>query len=231
MDQIRKKRVLHRSAYRQTPRAARGLGFLLRSALLLVALAGFAGVIQYFLSHLVQNPPDRVLELGSDDVDPETTLAARALLRQNLLNPLLTFRLLIEARTKLSGPVLADAERLLRDEKFPPSVEALARGLEQGLEDGQVAAFTFWIQSVGKPETKEVDLRLNDVDLGHFALSAERSSVTLIGRRNEEYSLQITALGPGRTTLRAETATSVAETRSLRPGEHYTWFVTVRGAG
>ncbi len=231
MGQNRKKRELHGSADRRTPRAAKGLGFLLKSALLLVALAGLAGLIQYFISAMVRNPPDRVLELGSDDIDPETTLAARALIRQNLLNPLLTFRLLMEARKELTGTVLADTERLLKDEKVPASVESLARHLEQGLENGQVAAFTFWIESVGKSESKTVDLQLDDVDLGHFALGAERSAVTLIGRRNEEYRLQITALGPGRTALRAETATSVADTRSLRPGEHYTWLVTVKGAG
>jgi hypothetical protein len=214
---------------KRSPVAALWVRWRLKLVLCLSAVAITAAVLGYLWGSLSRDRQNRVLVLGNEDIDPETTVTSRALLKQNLLNSQVALRLLSEARNTFTGPVLAHCERSLRNGRIDPSLEPLARKLEQNLDIGQAAAFTFWIQPNDQATPGTIDLQIDGIDLGPFVLGSERSPVTIISRTNETSRLRITSLGPARVLVRAETATSEAATRSLCPGEQYWWDIVIQG--
>jgi hypothetical protein len=212
-----------RSSHRSTLSLGRWLGSALRWLFGLGLILFVVLVALRVREYTSREPTNRTLVLGVQDIDPETTMAARSLIKQNLLNPVLALYLLSDVRRSLFGSALAAGELSLKNGKVDASVEPLARGLEKSLDTGQAAAFTFWISPQENSSTERIALQIDNVELGEMTIGPERSAITLIQRKNRQAKLKITALGPQPLVVRAQTAASEAETRELRPGEQSSW--------
>jgi hypothetical protein len=206
----------------------RFFGWLTAAALL--CAAGFAVLVltRNFIDD--SNPGKKILELTSQDIDPETTLVEKNLLRQGQIDARLAIALLPGARQQLSGDALQQAERALQDNRMVKSLEPLAKQWSNDFDTGKAAAFVIWISEDESQKGRGVELLLNGVPLGHFAIESSRSAITLVERSEFASRLEIRGVSDsdGGVVFRAETATSQAETRHLSKGKSDFWQIMVR---
>jgi hypothetical protein len=176
------------------------------------------------------NPPNKVLELTDQDVDPETTLVEKNLLKQNQIDARLAEAIWMDARDQLAGPALQEAKQALARIQICPQLEPVVRRWAQDFESGKAAAYTIWVADDDQQHGNLVDLRLNGVPLGQYAIEGKRYAITLVQRSGVTLNMQITGIvgARGGAVLRAETATSAAGTKHLREGKTDFWQVVVR---
>jgi hypothetical protein len=199
-----------------------GFGAVLFGAVLLLLLTGTG------LDDL--NPPNKVLELTDQDVDPETTFAEKNLLKQNQIDARLAEALWMDAREQLTGSALQEAKQALVKTQTCAPLEPIVKRWAQDFETGKAAAYTIWVADDDQQQGNIVDLRVNGVPLGQYAIEAKRYAITLVQRSGVTLNMQITAVvgSKGGAVLRAETATGAAGTRHLRPGKTDFWQIIVR---
>src|ERR1700746_1245328 len=77
------------------------------------------------------DPSKKILELTSQDIDPETTLIERSLLKQGQIDARLAIALWSEARQQLSGDALRAAQQALKENKIVPVLEPLTWRLDR----------------------------------------------------------------------------------------------------
>lgn len=208
---------------RRVPYAVRGL--------LLAGLVAVLAVSLFLLAPSLFDVSDsgrKTLELTDQDIDPETTTVAKTLLKQNQLSQSMAPQLLIQARLKLSGNDLLEAENAVRLGRLSPALMPLAKSLADDLENGKAAAFTIWVEPDDEAQGQAVDIRLDGVDLGKFDVSNNRYAITLIYRTGSTSRIQLTGANESSTVFKAETASSEARTRRLRMGKSDFWELIVR---
>ncbi len=176
------------------------------------------------------NPAHKILELTAQDIDPETTAAERNLLKENKIDARLAAILWGDARRQLSSTSLKEAQRALSEMQINPSLEPLLKQLAADFGTGKAAAFTIWVAEDESQRGNTLDLQLDGVPLGRFSIEESRYAITVVERTGQSIRLVITAAsGANRgAVFRAETATSEAETRHLRPGSSDTWQLMVK---
>ncbi|MGA8657247.1 MAG: hypothetical protein WB586_13965 [Chthoniobacterales bacterium] len=197
-------------------------------------LAGLVAALAVGLSVLAPSLFDsadsgnKTLELTGQDIDPETTTVAKTLLRQNQVSRSVAPELLIEARQKLLGNDLLEAENAVRLGRLSPALAPLAKNLADDLENGKAAAFTIWVEPDDEAQGQAVDIQLAGVDLGKFDVSSNRYAITLIYRTGSTSRIQLTGVNDSPAVFKAETASSEARTRRLRMGKSDFWELNVR---
>lgn len=176
------------------------------------------------------NPPNKVLELTDQDIDPETTLAEKNLLKQNQIDARLAEALWMDARKQLTGSALQEAKQALVKTQTCSQLEPIVKRWAQDFETGKAAAYTIWVADDDQQHGNTVDLRLNGVPLGQYAIESSRYAITLVQRSGVTLNLRVTGVvgARGGAVLRAETATSAAGTRHLGPGKTDFWQIIVR---
>jgi hypothetical protein len=199
------------------------------------AIAGIALVaIAVLLAISARNddvdPAHKVLELTSQDIDPETTAAEKNLLKMDQIDLCLAAALSRDARRQLSGTALQEAQRALAQGQVNPAVAPLVKQLAAEFAAGKAAAFTIWVAEDESQAGNAVNLQLDGVPLGKFSIEQNRYAITLVGRMGQSLRLQITGASDANraAVFRAETATSNAKTRHLRAGRNDEWQLVVR---
>jgi hypothetical protein len=218
--------VLRTRHYKEVHRPVRSFGRgILFGGLVAALAAGWLVLAPEFFDHA--DSGSKTLELTDQDIDPETTTAAKTLLRQNQVSPSVVPALLIEARQKLSSNEFLGAENALRQGRISPALAPFAKSLADDLENGKAAAFTIWLEPDQDAKGQAVDIRLDGVELGVFDIS-NRFAITLVYRTGSTPRVQLTGANQNPTVFRAETASSEARTRRLRIGKNDFWDLTVR---
>ena len=176
------------------------------------------------------DPTKKVLELTSQDIDPETTLIERSLLKQGQIDALLAIALWSEAQQQLSGDALRVAQQALKENKIVPVLEPLTKRLLSDFDVGKAAAFVIWIVEDESQKGGAVELQLDGIPLGNYAIESNRYALTIVERSDLYSRLEIKGLSDrnGGIVFRAETATSQAETRHLSKGRSDSWQIFVR---
>jgi len=176
------------------------------------------------------DPTHKVLQLTSQDIDPETTATEKILLKKDQIDSPLAAALWRNARQQLSGTSLQEAERALRDGHIRPVLEPLTKQLAADFDAGKAAAFTIWVVEDEAQRGNAVDLQLDGVLLGKFAIEQNRYAITVVEKVGESLRLEITGASEANraATFRAETATSEAVTRHLQPGRNDAWQLVVK---
>jgi hypothetical protein len=177
------------------------------------------------------NPANKVLEVTDQDIDPETTLAAKTLLKQNQIDSRIATILWTDAQQQLTGTVLDEAEQGLRKNQVNAALQPLVKKLADDFEAGRAAVYSIWIRDEDQQAGASVDLQLNAVPLGRFAIEANRYAITLVQRIGAASQIRIIGIKEvhGGTVFRAETATSEAETRHLHPTRSDTFELVTKG--
>ena len=176
------------------------------------------------------DPSKKILELTSQDIDPETTLIERSLLKQGQIDARLAIALWSEARQQLSGDALRAAQQALKENKIVPVLEPLTRRLVSDFDVGKAAAFVIWIVEDESQKGGAVELQLDGIPLGNYAIESNRYALTIVERSDLNAHLEIKGLSDRNSGIvfRAETATSQAETRHLSKGKSDSWQIFVR---
>jgi hypothetical protein len=176
------------------------------------------------------NPAKKTLELTEQDIDPETTLIEKNLLRQGQIDARLAIALWPDAKQQLSGDALRLAEQALMENKMIPILEPLVKRWASDFDSGKAAAFVIWIAEDESQKGNAVELQLNGIPFGKYTIEATRYAITLVERSDLTARLEIKGVSEknGGTVLRAETATSEAETNHLHKGKSDTWQIFVR---
>ena len=176
------------------------------------------------------DPTKKVLELTSQDIDPETTLIERSLLKQGQIDARLAIALWSEAQQQLSGDALRMAHQALKENKLVPVLEPLTRRLVSDFDVGKAAAFVIWIVEDESQKGGVVKLQLDGIPLGNYAIESNRYALTIVERSDLNSRLEIKGLSErnGGIVFRAETATGRAETRHLSKGKSDSWQIFVR---
>jgi hypothetical protein len=172
----------------------------------------------------------KILELTSQDIDPETTLIERSLLKQGQIDARLAIALWSEAQQQLSGDALRVAQQALKENKIVPVLAPLTRQLVSDFDVGKAAVFVIWIVEDESQKGGAVELRLDGIPLGNYAIEPNRYALTIVERSDLNSHLEIKGLSDsnGGIVFRAETATSQAETRHLSKGKSDSWQIFVR---
>jgi hypothetical protein len=220
------------SALRRSRIARSRFRFLACALTIVAATALVVGVIIFMTGRGSDdaNSAHKVLQLTSQDIDPETTAVERNLLKKDQIDDRLAPALWSDARRQLSGPALKEAERALREGRVYPALEPLVKQLAADFANGKAAAFTIWVAEDESQKGNAVDLKLDGNLLGRFAIEQNRYAITVVERTGQSLRLEITgASGANRAAVfRAETATSEATTRHLGPGRNDTWQLMIR---
>jgi hypothetical protein len=176
------------------------------------------------------DPAHKILELTGQDIDPESTASEKNLLKMDQIDARLAAALLRDARHQLSGPALQEAQRALAEGHINPALAPLVKQWAADFSAGKAAAFTIWVAEDESQPGNAVDLQIDDVPLGRYSIEQNRYAITLVGRVGQSLRLAITGASAGNraAVFRAQTATSDAETRHLRPGRNDAWQVLVR---
>jgi hypothetical protein len=190
----------------------------------------------YFIAPIVRklfdetNAAKKTLELTEQDIDPETTLVEKNLLKQGQLDPRLAIALWSDAKQQLSGDALQVAEQALLENKMVPILEPLARRWANDFDVGKAAAFVIWIAEDESQKNNAVELQLNGIPLGKYTIEPSRYAITVVERSDLTSRLEIKGLSDanGGVVFRAETATSEAETKHLHKGKSDFWQIRVR---
>jgi hypothetical protein len=171
------------------------------------------------------DPAHKVLELTSPDIDPETTAIEKNLLKANQIDARLADALWRDARRELNGPSLQEAERALREGHVNPDVQPFLKQLAADFGAGKAAVFTIWVAEDESQGGNAVNLELDGAPLGRFSIEQNRYAITVVGRTGQSLRLEITGASGAnrRAVFRAQTSTSLAETRHLQPGRNDTW--------
>jgi hypothetical protein len=170
------------------------------------------------------------LELTDQDIDPETTLVEKNLLRQGQIDARLAIALWPDARQQFSGDALRLAEQALLENKMDKILEPLVKRWANDFDVGKAAAFVIWIAEDESQKGNAVELQLNGIPLGKYTIEPSRYAITVVERSDLTSHLEIKGLSDrnGGTVFRAETATSEAETNHLRKGKSDSWQIFVR---
>jgi hypothetical protein len=216
---------------RRTP--ARSRFRLWAYSLGILAAAVLVGVVIFLATGVGRDdvdPAHKVLELTAQDIDPETTAIEKNLLKENHIDPRLTAALWRDARQQLSRTPLKEAQRALGEGHVNPAVEPLLKRLAADFASGKAAAFTIWVVEDESQRGNAVDLQLDGTPLGKFSIEENRYAITVVQRTGQSLRLEITGASATNrgAVFRAETATSEAETRHLRPGENDSWQLVVK---
>jgi hypothetical protein len=176
------------------------------------------------------DPAHKVLELTSQDIDPETTAAEKNLLKMDQIDSRLADALSRDARRHLSGSALQEAQRALTEGHVNPDVAPLVKQLAAEFAAGKAAAFTIWVAEDESQAGNAVNLQLDGVPLGKFSIEQNRYAITLVGRVGQSLRLRITGASDSNraAVFRAETATSNARTRHLQTGRNDEWQLVVK---
>jgi hypothetical protein len=176
------------------------------------------------------NPAHKILELTAQDIDPETTVVEKNLIKQDQIDARLAAALWRDARRQLTGTSVKEAQRALSEGHLNPDLQPLLKQLGIDFGAGKAAAFTIWVAEDESQQGNAVDLELDGVPLGRFSIDQNRYAITLVGRTGQTLRLQITGASgaKGGAVFRAETATSLAETRHLTPGRSDAWQLVVK---
>lgn len=176
------------------------------------------------------DPTHKVLELTAQDIDPETTAVEKNLMKQDQIDARLTAALWRDARRQLTGASLKEAQRALGEGHLNPDLEPLIKQLGVDFGAGKAAAFTIWVAEDESQQGNAVDLQLDGAPLGRFSIDQNRYAITVVGRTGQTLRLQITGASgaKGGAVFRAETATTLAETRHLTPGRSDAWQLVVK---
>lgn len=175
------------------------------------------------------DPAHKMLELTAQDIDPETTAIEKNLLRAGQIDGPLAATLWRDARRQLSGASLKEAQRALGEGHVSPAAEPLLKQMAADFATGKAAAYTIWVAEDESQQGNTVDLRLNGAPLGRFPIEQNRYAITVVERTGRSLQLEIIGVSGtnGGAILRAETATSEAETRHLHSGRSDTWQLVV----
>jgi hypothetical protein len=176
------------------------------------------------------DPAHKVLQLTAQDVDPETTAAEKNLLKADQIDGPLASALWRDARRRLSGSSLIEAQRALSEGHVSSAVEPLVKQLAADFNAGKAAAFTIWVTDDESQQGNAVDLKLDDAPLGRFSIEQNRYAITIVERTGQPHRMEITAAKEANRSavFRAQTATSQAETRHLQPGRTDEWQLLVK---
>jgi hypothetical protein len=176
------------------------------------------------------DPAKKRLELTNQDIDPETTLVEKSLLRQGQIDARLAIALWPDAQQQLSGDALRVAQRALRENKVIPILEPLAKQWANDFDAGKAAAFVIWVVEDESQKGNAVELQLNGTPLGEYSIEPSRYAITVVERADLTSRLEIRGVSDrsGSIVFRAETATSEAETRHLSKGKSDFWQISVR---
>jgi hypothetical protein len=176
------------------------------------------------------NPAKKTLELTDQDIDPETTLVEKNLLKQGQIDARLAIALWSDAKQQLSGDALQIAHQALLENKLVSILEPLARRWANDFDTGKAAAFVIWIAEDESQKNNAVKLQLNGIPLGKYTIEPSRYAITVVERSDLTSRLEIKGLSDanGGAVFRAETATSEAETKHLRKGKSDFWQIFVR---
>lgn len=225
-----------RSRIRRRPDRQRIAGSRFRLLVYALAIIASAALVFAVIVFVTGNgnddvsPAHKILELTAQDVDPETTAAERNLLKENKIDARLAAILWSDARRQLSGTSLKEAQRALSEMQINPIVEPFLKQLAADFSTGKAAAFTIWVAEDESQRGNTLDLQLDGVPLGRFSIEEGRYSIAVVQRTGQSLRLVITAASAANrgAVFRAETATSEAETRHLRPGSSDTWQLVVK---
>ena len=176
------------------------------------------------------DPGKKVLELTNQDIDPETTLIERSLLKQGQIDTRLAIALWSDAQQQLSGDALRVAQQALKENKIVPILEPLTRRLVSDFDVGKAAASVIWIIEDESQKGGAVELLLNGIPLGKYPIESNRYALTIVERSDLSARMEIKGLSDRNSGIvfRAETATSQAETRHLSKGKSDSWQIFVR---
>jgi len=175
------------------------------------------------------DPAKKTLELTDQDIDPETTLVEKSLLRQGQIDARLAIALWPDIK-KLSGEGLRLAQQALQENKVVPILEPLAKKWANDFDAGKAAAFVIWIVEDESQKGNAVELQLNGIPLGKYTIEPSRYAIIVVERSDLTSRLEIKGVSDsnGSIVFRAETATSEAETRHLSKGKSDFWQISVR---
>jgi hypothetical protein len=176
------------------------------------------------------SPAKKTLELTDQDIDPETTLVEKNLLRQGQIDARLAIALWPDAKQQLSGDALRAAEQALLENKMDKILEPLTRRWANDFDSGKAAAFVIWIAEDESQKGSAVELQLNGVPLGKYTIEPSRYAITIVQRSDVTSRLEIKGLSDSNrgAVFRAETAASEAETIHLHKGGSDSWQILVR---
>jgi hypothetical protein len=176
------------------------------------------------------DPAHKILELTAQDIDPETTALAKNLLKTGQIDSRLATTLWRDARRQLNGSTLKEVQNALIDGRVNPAMEPLIKQLAADFGTGKAAAFTIWVAEDESQKGNSVDLQLDGVPLGRFSIEQGRYAITIVERRGQSLRLEISgASGANQgAVFRAETATSTAESKHLRPGKNDLWQLVIK---
>ncbi len=176
------------------------------------------------------DPAKKTLELTDQDIDPETTLVEKSLLRQGQIDSRLAIALWPDIKKQLSGEGLRLAQQALQENKVVPILEPLAKKWANDFDAGKAAAFVIWIVEDESQKGNAVELQLNGIPLGKYTIEPNRYAIIVVERSDLTSRLEIKGVSDsnGSIVFRAETATSEAETRHLSKGKSDFWQISVR---
>jgi len=176
------------------------------------------------------DPVKKKLELTDQDIDPETTLVEKSLLKQGQIDARLAIALWPDAKQQLSGDALRVAQQALQENKMVPILQPLAKQWANDFDAGKAAAFVIWIVEDESQKGSAVELHLDGLPLGVYRIEPSRYAITVVERSNLTSRLEIKGVSDsnGGIVFRAETATSEAETRHLSKGKADFWQISVR---
>jgi hypothetical protein len=176
------------------------------------------------------DPAKKTLELTDQDIDPETTLVEKNLLRQGQIDARIAIAFWPDAKQQLSGDALRLAEQALLEKKMIPILVPLVKRWANDFDSGKAAAFVIWIAEDDFQKGNAVELQLNGIPLGKYTIEPSRYAITIVERSDLTSRLEIKGISDrnGGTVFRAETATSEAETNHLHKGKSDSWQIFVR---
>jgi hypothetical protein len=176
------------------------------------------------------DPAKKTLELTDQDIDPETTLVEKSLLKQRQIDARLAIALWSDVKKQLNGDALRVAQQALQENKVVPILEPLAKQWANDFDAGKAAAFVIWVVEDESQIGNAVELQLNGMPLGKYTIEPSRYAITVVERSDLTSRLEIKGVSDsnGSTVFRAETATSEAETRHLSKGKSDFWQISVR---
>jgi hypothetical protein len=176
------------------------------------------------------DPAKKQLELTDQDIDPETTLVEKSLLKQGQIDARMAIALWPDVKKRLSGDALRVAQQALQENKVVPILEPLAKQWANDFDAGKAAAFVIWIFEDESQKGNAVELQLNGISLGKYTIGPSRYAITVVERSDLTSRLEIKGVSDrnGSIVFRAETATSEAETRHLSTGKSDFWQISVR---
>jgi hypothetical protein len=176
------------------------------------------------------DPAKKTLELTDQDIDPETTLVEKSLLKQGQIDARLAIALWSDVKKQLNGDALRVAQQALQENKVVPILEPLAKQWANDFDAGKAAAFVIWVVEDESQKGNAVELQLNGMPLGKYTIEPSRYAITVVERSDLTSRLEIKGVSDsnGSIVFRAETATSEAETRHLSKGKSDFWQISVR---